>query len=769
MAYTFKLSRRLAQLYYPAALLGAALAACRVSDITTSDPATPRVASLEISPSTLTLNAGDSGQLTAIVRDAAGHAVTGAITWASSDSAVALVDQSGLVTGRAEGTVDVTASSQGTSGTGSVRVSRAPVASVQVSPAAAGISLGQAVRLTAIIRDKTGKVLTGRSVSWISSDTAVAPVSDSGLVTGRGAGSATITGTSDGKSGSSAVTVTVQSVASVTVTPASASVVLGQTVQLAATPRDARGNPMTGQTVTWTSSAPAVASVNGSGLVSGVGAGSATITATSGGVAGPAAVTVTAATPVAVAGVGASGYQDPNLPQNTMDADLATRWSAQGDGQWIGYDLGQLTAIGPVDIAWYRGNEWAAAFDIQVSADGATWATAFSGRSGGQSLALERYTFPAATGRYLRIVGHGQWSGTTQLSLWTSITEVTAYGSPAGNGPTPVVGTLTLTTASASVTVGQTVQLAATPKDILGNPLAGRTVTWSSSAPSVATVSSSGLVSGVAMGSATISATSGGVAATAVLTVTADPGTGTGPQPGANDTIIFQDGFESGSLSQWTQDPATGRYSISTDSGRVKSGTGSLQVLFTPTNTYGIITRWFMPGYDEIYVKFDVLFEEGFDESNGLHFLAVAGNRIDDPYSSWGKPAIVPNGTDFFYASVDPEFVSGDATLKPLHFYTYWPDMTCCYGNRFYQTSPKTALVPGQWQQVVFHVKLNTPGQYDGSQELWINGVKQISVQNLRWRTTTDLRLNEIRFDDWMSQGPKTEHLWIDNVTVWRP
>jgi len=241
------------------------------------------------------------------------------------------------------------------------------------------------------------------------------------------------------------------------------------------------------------------------------------------------------------------------------------------------------------------------------------------------------------------------------------------------------------------------------------------------------------------------------------------------PRPGPTDPIILQDGFESGDLSVWTQNPVNGRYSLSTDPTRVHSGTQSLQVLFTPTNTYSMITRWFMPGYDEVYVKFYVMFEENFDESYGLHFLTMAGNNINDQYSSWGKPAIVPNGTDYFYAGVDPEFINGDAPLKPLHFYTYWPDMTCCYGNRFYQTSPKIPLVGGQWQEVVFHIKLNTPGQYDGSQELWINGVKKISVQNMRWRTTTDLRLNEIRFDDYMSQGPTTEHLWIDDVTVWRP
>src|SRR5438046_2946251 len=47
---------------------------------------------------------------------------------------------------------------------------------------------------------------------------------------------------------------------------------------------------------------------------------------------------------------------DGNVPQNTLDKSLATRWSAQGDGQWIRYDLGALANIDHVDIAWYVGD-----------------------------------------------------------------------------------------------------------------------------------------------------------------------------------------------------------------------------------------------------------------------------------------------------------------------------------------------------------------------------------------------------------------------------
>jgi hypothetical protein len=274
-------------------------------------------------------------------------------------------------------------------------------------------------------------------------------------------------------------------------------------------------------------------------------------------------------------------------------------------------------------------------------------------------------------------------------------------------------------------------------------------------------------------GTLTVNAVFGGLSNITGATTTASTSGGSGaPQPGPADPIIFQDGFESGDLSSWTQDPSAGRYSLATDPTRVHAGRQSLQVLFTPTNGYGPITRWFMPGYDEVYVKFYVMFQQGFQnrrsDGAGMHFLTICGNNVNDSQSCWGKPAIVPNGTDYFYAGLDPEEVSLP-TLQPLSFYTYWPDMGCCYGNVLVQSSSKVALVGGQWQEVVVHVKLNTPGQSDGLQEVWFNGVKKLSQQNMRWRTTTNLHVNEIRFDNYMPGGPQTQYLWIDDLTVWRP
>jgi predicted RNA methylase/plastocyanin len=165
------------------------------------------------------------------------------------------------------------------------------VASVTVSPATVTIEVGQTVQLAATTKDGAGNVLTGRTVTWGSSNTAVATVNATGLVSGVAQGSVTITATSEAQSGTAAVTVNVP-VASVTVSPATVTIEVGQTVQLAATTKDGAGNVLTGRTVTWGSSNTAVATVNATGLVSGVAQGSVTITVTSEAQSGTAAVTV---------------------------------------------------------------------------------------------------------------------------------------------------------------------------------------------------------------------------------------------------------------------------------------------------------------------------------------------------------------------------------------------------------------------------------------------------------------------------------------------
>jgi len=252
------------------------------------------VAAVTVSPAAPTVQVGQTVQLAATPKDANGNPLSGrVVTWSSNNTAVATVDGNGLVTGVTAGSAIVTATSEGQSGTASVTVSSIPVAAVTVSPSPASVQQGATVQLTATPKDANGNPLSGRVVTWSSNNTAVARVNGSGLVTGVAAGTATITATSEGQSGTSDVTVTPAPVASVAVTPSPASVQVGQTLQLTATPKDANGNPLSGRVITWASNNTAVATVSGSGLVSGVTAGSATITATSEGKSGTSGVTVT--------------------------------------------------------------------------------------------------------------------------------------------------------------------------------------------------------------------------------------------------------------------------------------------------------------------------------------------------------------------------------------------------------------------------------------------------------------------------------------------
>src|SRR2546428_269069 len=257
--------------------------------------ATVPVASVAVSPASASVTVGQTVQLTATPKDAGGNALSGrVVTWATSNGAIATVSASGVVTGAAAGSAMITATSEGQGGTAAITVLSAPVASVTVSPASAGVTVGGTTQLTVTLKDASGNPLTGRVVTWVSSAPTVATVTGTGLVSGVTAGSAMITATSEGQSGTAALTVTTVPVASVVVSPASASGTIGGTTQLTAALKDASGNPLTGRVGTWGSSAPTVATVSGTGLVSGVTAGSATITATSGGKSGSPGVTVTA-------------------------------------------------------------------------------------------------------------------------------------------------------------------------------------------------------------------------------------------------------------------------------------------------------------------------------------------------------------------------------------------------------------------------------------------------------------------------------------------
>ncbi|MBZ4415801.1 heparin lyase I family protein [Myxococcus sp. RHSTA-1-4] len=127
----------------------------------------------------------------------------------------------------------------------------------------------------------------------------------------------------------------------------------------------------------------------------------------------------------------ASG-NDGNVPANTLDDRLDTRWSSLGKGSWIDYDLGTTRTVAGATVAWHNGNTRSNTFTVSVSPDGYTYTQVFSGRSSGTTTAAETYTFPAVSARRLRITVNGN-----TLNDWASIAEARACAGTVTTPPPP--------------------------------------------------------------------------------------------------------------------------------------------------------------------------------------------------------------------------------------------------------------------------------------------------------------------------------------------
>jgi uncharacterized lipoprotein YddW (UPF0748 family) len=173
------------------------------------------VAVIPVPVATVTLSGADSiavddtTRLVAVARDSAGEPLEGRpVAWSSLAPGVATVDAAGDVVALAPGTVGIQAAVGGREATWPVRVTVQPVASVSVEPAAVTLPQFHRARVTAVARDRRGKVLTGRTVGWTTSASEVASIpAANDSVTARDVGEATLTATVEGQSGTAAVTV----------------------------------------------------------------------------------------------------------------------------------------------------------------------------------------------------------------------------------------------------------------------------------------------------------------------------------------------------------------------------------------------------------------------------------------------------------------------------------------------------------------------------------------------------------------------------------
>jgi serine/threonine protein kinase len=183
-----------------------------------------------------------------------------------------------------------------TAGTGlTVQFTGLPlVAAVSLTPTRPEVTVGDELTVRARPTDASGNALGGRSVRWSSRNSSIATVTQGGVVRGVAAGTATIVATVEDQTASVTVSVIAVAVATVNVTPANSAVFEGETLRLDVSVVDAAGNPMSGQAITWRSSDPAIATVSPSGVVTGVRAGSARVSAQAGGQTDSSELTVKA-------------------------------------------------------------------------------------------------------------------------------------------------------------------------------------------------------------------------------------------------------------------------------------------------------------------------------------------------------------------------------------------------------------------------------------------------------------------------------------------
>ena len=293
------------------------------------------VSSVAVSPAADTLVAGDTLRFSAEAADANGHPVAGVeFQWTSSDTAVTVVDDSGLATGVSAGEAEIGATTSGVAGGAALTVVAPVPAAVEVTPNTVELTaLGETARLTAEVRDQIGRVMTA-TVLWSSADTLVVTVDSAGLVTAAGEGGTTVVARSGEASGEAVVTV-MQAAGAIVVSPAADTVLVGDTLRLVAEAYDANGNAVTEAAFTWSSSNASVATVDVSGLVTGVAEGAATIAAMTGDARGVSEITVVNPDRAALVAL-YNATNGPNWVDNTnwlTDAPLGEWYGVSTDSQ----------------------------------------------------------------------------------------------------------------------------------------------------------------------------------------------------------------------------------------------------------------------------------------------------------------------------------------------------------------------------------------------------------------------------------------------------
>ncbi|PKI07360.1 Ig domain-containing protein, partial [Shewanella sp. 11B5] len=257
------------------------------------------LSSIALTPVEPSIAKGITQQFTAIgtYSDGISVDITASSNWSSADTLVATMNTSGAAKGVSIGSSIITADFQAQSATSLLTVTDASLTSIMLTPANPHIPKGNTLQLTAtgIYSDGISVDITSSAI-WSSADTLIATVNADGVVSGITSGSAIITATSAALSATTTVTVTDTTLTSIAVTPGNQTIVKGSNKQLTATGTYSDGSLANiTASVTWSSADTLVATVNNSGLASGIETGSSLISASSGALSGSTNLTITGA------------------------------------------------------------------------------------------------------------------------------------------------------------------------------------------------------------------------------------------------------------------------------------------------------------------------------------------------------------------------------------------------------------------------------------------------------------------------------------------
>ncbi|KLK87968.1 hypothetical protein SZ63_08225 [Methanoculleus sediminis] len=265
----------------------------------------PVASEIEVTPPTATLVINGTQQFSATVRDQFGGAMTGvAVNWSCGNATVGEIAGNGLFTAKAAGTATVTATAEDLSGTATVTVSAGdpvdPVATeIAITPPQATLDVDDIQKFVVTVYDQNGNAMPAGETAWSSSDENVGTIDADGFFTALAAGTATVTATADGLTGTATVTVDEWPLlAKIAVVPSTATLEVGDELEFEVVAFDRFGNIVGDAEITWECCDECVGTIDECGVFIALDGGTATVTACGDGAEGTATVTVNCNDPV---------------------------------------------------------------------------------------------------------------------------------------------------------------------------------------------------------------------------------------------------------------------------------------------------------------------------------------------------------------------------------------------------------------------------------------------------------------------------------------